>query len=118
MNPPAERLAAARWALLFGNFVIGCGVMVTAGSLNDLVRSLEVSVALGGQLIAVAAAVMCAGAPILAAVLGGFDRRRLLAFSLAWYAVGHALSALMPLSGPKLVLMTTACSNDEPSPPA
>ena len=96
MNPPAERLAAARWALLFGNFVIGCGVMVTAGSLNDLVRSLEVSVALGGQLIAVAAAVMCAGAPILAAVLGGFDRRRLLAFSLAWYAVGHALSALMP----------------------
>lgn len=96
MNPPAERLAAARWALLFGNFIIGCGVMVTAGSLNDLVRSLEVSVALGGQLIAVAAAVMCVGAPILAAVMGGFDRRRLLAFSLAWYAAGHVLSALMP----------------------
>ena len=33
-----------------GNFAIGCGVMVTAGSLNDLVRSLQVSVALGGQL--------------------------------------------------------------------
>ena len=38
-----------------GNFAIGCGVMVAAGSLNDLVRALEVSVALGGQLIAVAA---------------------------------------------------------------
>ena len=46
------RLAATRWALLFGNFAIGCGVMVVAGSLNDLTRSLQVSVALGGQLMA------------------------------------------------------------------
>ena len=27
---------AVRWALLFGNFVIGCGVMVVPGTLNDL----------------------------------------------------------------------------------
>ena len=30
------------WALLAGNFAIGCGVMVIAGSLNDIVRSLQV----------------------------------------------------------------------------
>lgn len=90
------RLGAIRWSLLFGNFAIGCGVMVVPGSLNDLTRSLQVSVALGGQLITVAAAVIAFGAPLLAAAVGGWDRRRLLSFALAWYAVGHALSALMP----------------------
>lgn len=87
---------AARWSLLAGNFAIGCGVMVTAGSLNDLVRSLHVSVAVGGQLITAAAVVMAAGAPLLAAAVAGWDRRRLLALSLVWYAAGHALCALMP----------------------
>jgi predicted MFS family arabinose efflux permease len=79
-----------------GNFAIGCGVMVTAGSLNDLVRALQVSVPLGGQLIAVAAAVMALGAPLLAGAVSGWDRRRLLTWALLWYAAGHALSALMP----------------------
>ncbi len=79
-----------------GNFAIGCGVMVAAGSLNDLVRALDVSVALGGQLIAVAALTMAFGAPLLAAVVGGWDRRRLLSLSLLWFAGGHLLSALMP----------------------
>lgn len=91
-----QQLTRARWALMFGNFAIGCGVMVVAGSLNDLVSSLEVSVALGGQLISVAAVLMCFGAPLLAALLGGWDRRRLLALSLAWFAIGHALSAVAP----------------------
>jgi predicted MFS family arabinose efflux permease len=89
-------LQSASRALLVGNFAIGCGVMVVAGSLNDLVRSLQVSVPVGGQLIAVAAAVMALGAPLLAAALSGMDRRRLLSLALAWYAIGHALSALMP----------------------
>lgn len=91
-----EKLAALRWSLLFGNFVIGCGVMVVAGSLNDLTRSLDVSVAVGGQLITVAAVVMCLGAPLLAAAVGGIDRRRLLAWSLVWYGIGHAVCALAP----------------------
>ncbi|MFM2054603.1 MAG: hypothetical protein RL456_2640 [Pseudomonadota bacterium] len=90
------RLAANRRALLFGNFVIGCGVMVVAGSLNDLVRALGVSVAAGGQLISVGAVFMSLGAPVLAAVLAGWDRRRLLALTLAWYALGHLLCALAP----------------------
>jgi predicted MFS family arabinose efflux permease len=91
-----ERTAASRWALLFGNFAIGCGVMVVPGSLNDLTHSLRISVALGGQLIALAAGVMCFGAPLLAAAVAGWDRRRLLAMALVWYALGHGLSALMP----------------------
>jgi len=81
---------------MFGNFVIGCGVMSVAGTLNDIAHSLNVSVALAGQLIAIAAATMAFGAPLLAGWVSGFDRRRLLAFALLWYGVGHGLSALMP----------------------
>jgi predicted MFS family arabinose efflux permease len=92
----ANRLANVRWSLMFGNFVIGCGVMCVAGTLNDMAQSLEISVALAGQLITIAAATMCFGAPLLASWVAGFDRRRLLAFALLWYAAGHALSALMP----------------------
>ena len=93
---PQEVGSSARWALLFGNFAIGCGVMVVGGSLNDLTRSLQVSVAVAGQLITVAAVMMCLGAPLLAAALTRWDRRKLLACALAWYAMGHALCALMP----------------------
>ena len=81
---------------MFGNFVIGCGVMVVPGTLNDIARSLQVSVALAGQLIAIAAATMAFGAPLLAGWVAGFDRRRLLALALLWYGAGHGLSALMP----------------------
>jgi predicted MFS family arabinose efflux permease len=91
-----DTVARLRWSLLFGNFVIGCGVMVVAGSLNDVIASLEVSVALGGQLIAVAAVAMAVGAPVLAAALGRIDRRLLLTLALVWYAVGHAACALAP----------------------
>ena len=91
-----NRLASVRWSLMVGNFVIGCGVMSVAGTLNDMAQSLSISVALAGQLITIAAATMCFGAPLLAGWVAGFDRRRLLALALLWYAAGHALSALMP----------------------
>jgi predicted MFS family arabinose efflux permease len=93
--PSADVRRSSR-ALMAGNFAIGCGVMVVAGSLNDLVHSLQVSVALGGQLISVAAACMALGAPLLAAVVGRADRRRVLTFALLWYAAGHGLAALAP----------------------
>jgi predicted MFS family arabinose efflux permease len=92
----ATRRAQVRWSLLFGNFVIGCGVMVVVGTLNDIASALSVSIAVAGQLIAVAAVVMCFGAPLLAGWVGALDRRKLLAAALAWYAIGHALCALAP----------------------
>ena len=92
----SAHVAPTRWALLTGNFTIGCGVMVVAGTLNDLARALQVSVAVAGQLIAIAAVVMCFGAPLLAGLVSGWDRRRLLVLALVWYGVGHLLSALMP----------------------
>lgn len=84
------------WALLAGNFVIGTGVMVVPGTLNEISASMAVSAATAGQLVTAAAIVMCLGAPLLAAVVAGWDRRVLLTLSLLWYAAGHVASALMP----------------------
>ncbi len=91
-----ESIRAARWSLLFGNFVIGCGVMVVGGTLNDLTHDLNISVTTGGQLLAIAALMMGFGAPLLAWLIGHIDRRTLLAWTMIWYAVGHLLCALAP----------------------
>jgi predicted MFS family arabinose efflux permease len=96
MSAAGHALGPTRRALMMGNFVIGCGVMVVAGTLNDMAASLQVSVAVAGQLIAIAAVVMGVGAPLLAVWVSGWDRRRLLVVALVWYGLGHALSALMP----------------------
>ena len=74
---------------MFGNFVIGSGVMVVPGTLNDISASLSVSVAGAGQLISAGALLMCIGAPLCAAVVAGWDRRRLLVFTMLWYALLH-----------------------------
>jgi DHA1 family inner membrane transport protein len=90
--PPDTR--ALRWALLLGNLAIGCGVVLVAGALNDIVRSLGVSVAVAGQLVTAGAVAIGVSAPLLAALFSGVDRRLLLALSLLWFSLGHAASAL------------------------
>jgi predicted MFS family arabinose efflux permease len=97
VSQPAPQRAL--WALLAGNFVIGTGVMVVPGTLNEISASLSVTAATAGQLITAAAAVMCVGAPLLAAAVAGWDRRQLLALTLLWYAFGHVACALMPSFG-------------------
>ncbi|HUR89206.1 MAG TPA: MFS transporter [Ramlibacter sp.] len=101
---PSDKLPTVLWPLLFGNFVIGSGVMIVPGALNDISTSLEISVATAGQLISAGALLMCLGAPLLAAVVAGWDRRRLLALSMLWYGVFHlaciaasSFAALLPL---------------------
>lgn len=78
--------------------------MSAAGVLNDIVHSLQVSVALGGQLIGAGAVVMALGSPLLAGLLSGWDRRRLLVLALLWVATGHLLCALAPGFGTLLAL--------------
>lgn len=89
-------LPAVLWPLLFGNFVIGTGVMVVAGTLNEISTSLQVSVPAAGQLMSAGALLMCLGAPLLAALVAGWDRRRLLALSMVWYGALHLASAAAP----------------------
>ena len=64
--------------------------------LNDLSAGLAVSPATAGLLMAAGGVVIGFGAPIFATLTSGIDRRLLLAGSLIYYAIGHALSALAP----------------------
>lgn len=91
-----DALPRSLWALMVGNFVIGTGVMVVPGTLNDISQSLEISVPQAGQLITAAAILMGLGAPLFAGLVAGWDRRRLLTWSLIWYGLLHAACALAP----------------------
>ena len=62
--PPTDKaLPRSLWALMMGNFVIGTGVMVVPGTLNDISASLNVSIPQAGQLITAAAILMAQHAP-------------------------------------------------------
>lgn len=84
------------WPLLFGNFVIGTSVMVVPGTLNEISDSLRISVATAGQLISAGGLLMCLAAPLMAAVVAGWDRRRLLTLSLLWYGTLHLACSVAP----------------------
>ncbi len=89
---------------MLGNFVIGTGVMVVPGTLNEISRSLEVSVPQAGMLITAGAILMGVGAPLFAALVAGWDRRRLLVLCLLWYALTMVASAFAPSYAWLLVL--------------
>lgn len=99
VNTTKKPMPPVLWALLFGNFVIGTGVMAVPGTLNELSTSLQVPVATAGQLISVGALLICLGAPLFASLVAGWDRRRLLTLTMLWYAVLHLVCAAMPTFG-------------------
>ena len=105
---PAPVTPAVLWALLFGNFVIGTGVMTVPGTLNEISSSLAVSIPVAGQLISVSSILMCFAAPLLASVVAGWDRRLLLAFAMLWYAIFHLACALSTGFDNLLLLRTLA----------
>src|ERR1043165_4458209 len=91
IDPPPGTMSesTARWALLFGNFVIGTGVLAPAGLINQLSAAFHVDVATAGSLIAYGAALLFVEAPLFAFFTNRVDRRVLLTGSLVLYAVGH-----------------------------
>lgn len=100
--------SAVLGTLLIGNVVIGTGVMLVPGTLNDIATSLHISVSGAGQLITAGAMTVAIGAPLLAAAVAKLDRRMLLAASMLWYAVMHAACALAPGYMSLLVLRVLA----------
>ena len=93
-SPSGER--GLLWALLFGNFVIGTGILLPAGMLSDIATAFDVSIPTAGALLLVSGVVVAIGAPLIAAVTSHIDRRSILVFSLVLYAVCHAISAVAP----------------------
>jgi MFS transporter, DHA1 family, inner membrane transport protein len=92
------------WALLFGNFIIGTGIMLPNGLLNDLIAAFTIKASTAGRLMMVGALVVGFGAPVLAALTSRIDRRMLLTGSLLIYGFGHLGSALAPTFDLQLLL--------------
>ncbi len=84
----------ALWVLLFGNLVIGTGVLLPAGILTALMSDLDVTAGRAGLMMTVGGLVVGIGAPLLAATTSSIDRRLLLVAALLFYVVGHLASAL------------------------
>ena len=103
-DPTAQRLAL--WSLLFGNFVIGTGVLLPAGLLNVLGADLQVPPITAGLLLFAGGLVVGVGAPVLAGLTSRFDRRLLLAATAALYAIGHGLAAVAPDFWSLLIIRT------------
>jgi MFS transporter, DHA1 family, inner membrane transport protein len=91
MGPAHERRVLA--ALLFGNFVIGTGVLLPAGMLTELAHDLGVSVPTAGTMMLASGVVVAIGAPVAAALTTTIDRRLLLTASMAFYVLCHLASA-------------------------
>ena len=96
----------ALWSLLFGNFVIGTGILLPAGLLNILGTDLHVSAATAGLLLFSGGLVVGFGAPIMAGLTSAIDRRLLLTVAAGIYAAGHVLAALAPEFWSLLIIRT------------
>jgi MFS transporter, DHA1 family, inner membrane transport protein len=95
---------AALWAFLFGNLIIGTGVLLPAGLLNVLMADFSLTASQAGRLMLVGGIVVGIGAPVFAALTSRIERRFLLTASLLLYAAGHLASALAPSFDLQLII--------------
>jgi len=83
-------------SLVFAPFAFGTSAFAFVGLIDPMAEGLGVGVPLAGQLQTVFAVACGLGGPVLARLLGGFDRKRLLLFVMLVLAAMNAASALAP----------------------
>lgn len=84
------------YLLAGGAFAVGTSAYVVAGLLPEISTDLDVTIAAAGQLTTAFALTYAVGAPLLATVAGGWERRGLLVAALVTAALGNLLSAVAP----------------------
>ena len=94
MSQPLPSNTLALWMLMFGNFIIGTGVLLPAGLLNDFTADFSISASRAGMMLFVGGLVVGIGAPVFAALTSRIDRRLILTAALLLYAAGHVAAAL------------------------
>lgn len=95
--PDADRtLLRAVLALGVGGFSIGTGEFVIMGLLPEVARDIGVSIPQAGHVISAYALGVVIGAPVLAVLAAGWNRRALLIALMGIYALGNFASALAP----------------------
>ena len=91
------------YSLAFGNFAASISAMMVAGLTSEMAKDLEVSIALIGHLISVFAITYAISAPILAALTGKIDRKKLLILGMLGVLIGNAMITI----GTNYVLLFT-----------
>ncbi|WP_222932789.1 MFS transporter [Nocardia yunnanensis] len=86
----------AVFALALCAFAIGLTEFVVAGLLPNIAGDLQVSIPATGLLVSGYALGVVIGAPLLTALTGGVERRRLLTGLMGLFLAGSVVSALAP----------------------
>ena len=90
------RISLSLYTLSFGNVVIGTGALAFIGMLDTIASDLAVTPSAAGQIAGLFALAICVSGPLLGAATSRFDRRNVLAASLALFALGHLAAAFAP----------------------
>src|ERR1700726_4154986 len=89
MTTPAPRSMTRLYWLALGTFAIGTEGFMIAPLLPDLAGDLSVSLVAAGQLVTVFALTYALSSPVLTALTGDIDRRRLLIASMLAFAAAN-----------------------------
>ena len=119
LNPDCGRstgvdsLASLIW-LMLGAFAIGTEGFMIAGLLPAIARDLNVGLPAAGHLVTAFSLAYAVGAPVIAMLTAGLERRRLLAIAMSSFMLGNLLAALAPgyagLLAARLLLALSAAS--------
>lgn len=83
-------------ALMLCTFAIGTTEFITMGILPEVSRDLHVSISAAGLLVTGYAIGVAIGAPLLTAITGRVERKRLLLGLMLMFVIGNVLCALAP----------------------
>ena len=89
---PAFSAAPLYW-LALGTFAVGTEGFMIAAVLPGIASDLAVSVQAAGQLVTIFALTYAVSSPVLTALTGGFDRRKVLILSMAAFAGANVVAA-------------------------
>jgi predicted MFS family arabinose efflux permease len=100
--------------LTLGAFAIGTENFMIAGLLPALARDLNVGLPAAGHLVTAFSLTYAIGAPVMAVLTAGLERRRLLAIAMGGFTLANLLAALAPgyfgLLAARLLLALSAAS--------
>ena len=109
----SSSLGSLLW-LTLGVFSIGTEGFMIAGLLPALAHDLNVGLSAAGQVVTAFSLAYAVGAPVMAVLTAGLERRRLLAFAIACFSIANLLAALAPsyagLLAARLLLALSAAS--------
>lgn len=95
-SPLSPQWRAHALALAFGTFAVGTDAFVIAGVLPSIADTLHVTPAAAGQLVTVFSLAYAILTPILGALTAEWSRRAALVTALVVFAIGNAITAIVP----------------------